>query len=556
MKTRSTIVVVLLLACPLAVRAQEETQARAGAETETEKPSFETVARSVEEELREANEELRDLRDRIADERLPLSRQLGKLESELLDVRQEYHETSRMVDLRTQDVYNLESEIKKRRDELEYLSGLLADYIRNFEARLHIAEKHLYDEELEEARLAPDDSNLSEEEVYRTQAGLLGVSLDRLHEALGGRKFQGSALDADRLMKEGTFLMIGPCAVFRSAGGETAGTVEQKLGSMEPTAVPFGEPKDRVAALEAVRAGRGELPIDPTLGNAHEVEQMDETLWEHVEKGGVVMIPIFALAAAALIVALFKWVGLSLTRNPSRKKVDALLEAVRDRDEQAARERVAAIRGPAGRMLEAGVDHIREPRELVEEVMYENVLTTRLEVQRFLPFIAICAASAPLLGLLGTVTGIINTFKLITLHGTGDVSTLSGGISEALITTKFGLIVAIPSLLFHAFLARKARSVVGNMEKTAVVFLNQVSKAMGPRDRGRSVPDGVDPDLVRSQVREVLDEVLVPALHKSLGEGSGTSGGSGSDSSDKGDSKKQSNAVWVDHVHGGGSSAP
>jgi biopolymer transport protein ExbB len=127
-------------------------------------------------------------------------------------------------------------------------------------------------------------------------------------------------------------------------------------------------------------------------------------------------------------------------------------------------------------MLATGVDHLSAPRDLIEEVMYEGVLTTRLRLQRMLPFIAICAAAAPLLGLLGTVTGIINTFKLITVFGTGDVKTLSGGISEALITTEYGLMVAIPSLLLHAFLSRKARGVIDQMERAAVAFANQVSK--------------------------------------------------------------------------------
>ncbi|MCA9446607.1 MAG: MotA/TolQ/ExbB proton channel family protein, partial [Candidatus Omnitrophica bacterium] len=120
-------------------------------------------------------------------------------------------------------------------------------------------------------------------------------------------------------------------------------------------------------------------------------------------------------------------------------------------------------------------------RELIEEVMYEKVLSARLKLDKYLAFIAISAASAPLLGLLGTVTGIINTFKLITVFGSGDVKTLSGGISEALITTEFGLIVAIPSLLLHALLSRKSSSIVSEMEKSAVALINQVSKTPFPK---------------------------------------------------------------------------
>ena len=143
--------------------------------------------------------------------------------------------------------------------------------------------------------------------------------------------------------------------------------------------------------------------------------------------------------------------------------------------------------GPVGVMLQNGVEHLHEPRDLIEEVMYEDVLKTRLKVEGLLPFISICAASAPLLGLLGTVTGIISTFKLITLFGSGDAKTLSGGISEALITTEFGLIVAIPSLLMHAFLSRKARGVIHQMEAAGVALVNQISKTPRP---GHDPTDG------------------------------------------------------------------
>ena len=106
--------------------------------------------------------------------------------------------------------------------------------------------------------------------------------------------------------------------------------------------------------------------------------------------------------------------------------------------------------------------------------MFEQMLSARLRLQGWLPFVAICATSAPLLGLLGTVTGIMGTFALMTEFGAGNPQILSSGISEALVTTENGLIVAIPSLLLHAFLSRKARGLVDGMEKMAMQVLNRV----------------------------------------------------------------------------------
>ena len=142
-------------------------------------------------------------------------------------------------------------------------------------------------------------------------------------------------------------------------------------------------------------------------------------------------------------------------------------------DFEKAKSLLKTVKGPTANMLNIGLEHINEDNALVEEVMYEEMLTTRLKVEKYTPFIAVCASSAPLLGLLGTVTGIINTFKLITVFGSGDVKTLSGGISEALITTALGLIVAIFSLILFAFLSRKAKTIMDRMEKIAILFMNR-----------------------------------------------------------------------------------
>ena len=470
MKWKILILLLLLAAPALAQERTSESVPDAAAGT------FTGAAAQVQVQLEEAIAELDALRARIAEEQIPLSRRLSDLEAELIEIRLDYQQTSRVLDRSRLDLNNLQTEIKSRQEEATYLSGLLGDYVREFDSRVHIAERQRYEEALSQALLAPENSNLSPRERFALQAALLDLSLGRLEDALGGTRFAGTAVNANGLVKEGTFVMVGPSAIFRSAEGSEVGTAEQRLGSLEPTQIAFANPEDAAAASRLIGAGEGLLPLDPTLGNAHKIEATHETLWEHIRKGGPVMVPIFILAGAAMLVAFFKWIGLTLVRKPSPAKIAGLVAAVGRHDEEDARARAWAIKGPVGAMLSAGIEQLHEPRELVEEVMYEKILTARLKLQRFLPFVAIAAASAPLLGLLGTVTGIINTFKLITVFGSGDVKTLSGGISEALITTEFGLIVAIPSLLLHAFLSRKARGVVDVMEKAAVALVNQVAK--------------------------------------------------------------------------------
>lgn len=468
MHIKNYIIVVCLLLFTQAGLAQDQ--------SEENENSFGQASQSIQQKLEDSVAELNRLREKAANEKIPLSQKLSDLESELENVRLEYQQTTRLLDSRTLDLSNLRNEIKSREEEATYLSNLLGEYIRNFETVLHIAEIQRYREPLEKARLAPENKNLSQQEIYQAQAELLSVSIDRLYDLLGGTRFKGTAVDEGGILKPGTFVLVGPAAIFKSSDGLNIGTAEQRLGSLEPAVIRFGNPEDAAAAGEVVDTSAGYFPLDPTLGNAHKVESTQETIVEHVKKGGPVMVPIFGLAGAALLVALYKWLALFFIRTPSQRRIRALLNAVAQHDKKTAKQKAKSIGGPVGRMLTVGIEHIKEPRELIEEVMYEKILSTRLKLERFLPFIAISAASAPLLGLLGTVTGIINTFKLITVFGSGDVKTLSGGISEALITTEFGLIVAIPSLLMHAFLSRRARGIINQMEKSAVALVNQISK--------------------------------------------------------------------------------
>lgn len=119
--------------------------------------------------------------------------------------------------------------------------------------------------------------------------------------------------------------------------------------------------------------------------------------------------------------------------------------------------------------------HAGESRGVIEELLFERILRVRPTLERFLPFLSMTAAAAPLLGLLGTVVGMIKTFQLITIFGTGDAKSLSSGISEALVTTALGLIIAIPTLIVHGSLSRMAKRKLGLLEELSVAFVNGVS---------------------------------------------------------------------------------
>ncbi len=432
---------------------------------------FQGASSSSQRDLNAANSKLDQARSKIADERIPLSNERSSLMGRVMSLRREMEQASRVRDNKSVDLQGLEQEIKKREDEVSYLKSLMGDYIQRFETQIHISEDQLYDEIIKSAISTADETSLSEEDKLLRQVSVVDTSLERIQELAGGRIFEGHALSPEKVQEEGTFTLVGPIALFSGNNGTTAGEIILKHGSAEPYVYALGE--EAGAAIRQVSAnGTGSIPVDPTLGSARLVEQTKETFWEHVQKGGVVIYFILGLAGLALLIALFKWIEISGVRRARPEDLHDILDLLRNNDSEEALARAKKIKGPVGLLLTDAVNNAGESKDLLEEVLYERLLQTQPKLERLIPFIAVVAATAPLLGLLGTVTGMIKTFKLITVFGTGDARSLSSGISEALITTEFGLFVAIPSLIIHALLLRKTKGVLASMEQTAVAFKN------------------------------------------------------------------------------------
>lgn len=431
----------------------------------------------VRRELQRTLEQLDAERARIAEEKLPLAGKVAALEAALIEERRRMEEARRKADNRSLELNQLRNDIKAREQEQHYLISLFGEYLRNAESRLHIAELQRHEKGLREARTVVERDDAPAPERYDAAMKAVERGLDRIEELIGGARFAGQAAGDDGRLRDGIFALVGPVAYFAAAREDLAGIVEQRLGSLEPSVAPFADPALAEQTRALLRGGTGLLPFDASLGNARKIEATKETLWEHIQKGGAVIWPILGMAALILTFSLFKWLRLSFVRLPTRRTIDALLAAVRAGTESDVAARLATLRGPAARMLNAGWSRRGASKDVMEEAMFAEMLEMRFAFNRGLPFIAVGAACAPLMGLLGTVTGIIATFKLITVFGSGDVKMLSAGISEALITTEFGLIVAIPSLLFHAFLSRKARAITEQLEQLAISFIG----AMGER---------------------------------------------------------------------------
>ncbi len=192
------------------------------------------------------------------------------------------------------------------------------------------------------------------------------------------------------------------------------------------------------------------------------------------DAGGFVMYPLAAIGVLAFLmiierVLLFSRFTVSL--GSMRKKILGKLEVG---DFRNAAQVADDHRGPTRRFWQKAVALLGSGSKQKDEALQHLIISELPIIERFLSSLAVFAAICPLLGLLGTVSGMIHTFEIITLYGTGNSALLSQGISEALVTTQVGLILAIPILLAHSSLSRKAKSILANMDEITGIITKAI----------------------------------------------------------------------------------
>mgnify|MGYP000023547299 FL=1 len=233
------------------------------------------------------------------------------------------------------------------------------------------------------------------------------------------------------------------------------------------------QPVDRLREhmIEFTEADAGELMpavVDPTRGAIMALLVQTPTLKERIEQGGWIGYIILILGAVGLLVALLQFLSLQRAGSGVAKQQ---------------KQKEISLKNPLGRILSVYNDKLAQDVETLQLKLDEAILREMPKLERGLITLAILAAIAPMLGLLGTVSGMIETFQSITLFGTGDPKLMSGGISQALVTTELGLAVAIPLLLIHSGLSSKSNRLIQILdEESASIVARNAETQHGQSD--------------------------------------------------------------------------
>ncbi len=217
-----------------------------------------------------------------------------------------------------------------------------------------------------------------------------------------------------------------------------------------------------------------------------------DTLLEMIKSGGWLMLPILFCSIVSLAIIIERFWTLRSGKVAPSNLLGTVWGWMRENELTAERMRDLRTKTPLGQILAAGLSNSRYGREIMKEGIEEVAGHVVHEMERYLSTLGTIAVITPLLGLLGTVIGMIKVFSAIMIQGTGNASVLAGGISEALITTAAGLSVAIPTVMFHRMFQRRIEELVVNMEQEAVKLVDVFHGDRGkkPKSQGESEQSG------------------------------------------------------------------
>lgn len=465
----------LLLFCAAAVHAQ--VPAPADNATSQQESS---LARAQE----KADADARKAREEAALKEAEILAQQGQLEAEikrLEAIKKEKESATAALRTRCEQNEKTVEDLKKRSEEQKNEADEVAGSVRGIAQDLGIAvSQSMVSGEL------PGRKKLLEPLVSQTEFPALELIRqmgDLLFDEIGrnGKISRSTVTYIDAAGKEtsGDIIRIGTFNALWQKGGKT-GYLEyvpaKELFTQFYVTMPSAMLREAARFAEGKAQG---MYIDPSAGGAFRQLSDMPSWWDELKAGGALMWPICLLALIALIMAIERFWVLSRESKATKELSDKVTPAIQaGKWEQAlayCRESATCL----GQVITTGINHRQEQTEVLESVLEESIQGSLRPLDRNMGALQIIAVVEPLLGLLGTVTGMITTFQMLTIYGSGDPRIMSGGISEALVTTEYGLLISIPIILVHGWFQGRVDRITNTMEEKAMMLVNVVKKGVG-----------------------------------------------------------------------------
>lgn len=409
--------------------------------------TLDQVLQSVRRERTSSSAENREREQRFLAERNNQQAELGRVRGQVVAAEAESNRLENLLEANQAEIDKLSAELAEKQGEFGDLFGAArsaaADLKAQVDASIISAEFPGRGEGLRE--IAQSDTLPTVEQLE----SLWYVLLQQMTEQAKVTKFQAPVVRADGQATEAAITRVGPFVAISRGDYLTYDTGAQRLKFLPRQ--PGGEASAAASRVENATGDRFTTAVvDPSLGSLLALIVETPNFQERLDQGGSIGYATLFLALIAFALGVFRFIQLSSTAGAVRAQI---------------RRGKPSKSNPLGRVLLAYEENKTGDVETVQLKLDDAILHEIPKLESGLNFVKLIAAVAPLMGLLGTVSGMINTFQAITLFGTGDPQIMAGGISEALVTTVIGLCAAIPLLLLHAFAAGASKRVIQILEE-------------------------------------------------------------------------------------------
>ncbi|MFO7802475.1 MAG: DUF3450 family protein, partial [Desulfovermiculus sp.] len=419
------------------------------------------IGQTVREQTEDVREEAAKTKELLGQEKSRLRSKLESLKDSVSGLEDSLEEKKDELTGLQENKESLQEKLQSEKEEVEAVQGTLVAAAKNLDGLIQKSPLGPgIKEQVQGLRRVAQRQDLPRMKEIRS---VVNTAFHILEDSGRIQRFSGTYTDAAGHERSGTVVRIGGInALYDSQQG--TGYLRPQGDGLDFTAAGGELPWLTRRGVRAYIAGEQEMvPVDISNGSVFAQMSRERTWGEWVRAGGFLVWPLFGIAGLALILVGERLIFMLRIRSNADQVMDRISQLAKENQWETCREYCAEHwRSPLCRVLNKALDHVGESQQVVENALQEGVLGQLPRLERFLPTLNVLAAIAPLLGLLGTVTGMISTFQAITVFGTGEPKVMAGGISEALITTQIGLGVAVPIMFLHHLLDRRVDKIIGD----------------------------------------------------------------------------------------------